>query len=112
MKPTGGPAIFEPPLKRERLPEDGRERTLDLALRPRSLDAFIGQRTTVRNLRVAIEAARLRDEPLDHTLLSGLPGLGKTTLAELIARELQVNMKTTSGPVVERAADLAGLLTG
>jgi Holliday junction DNA helicase RuvB len=99
-------------MKREGLPEDGRERTLDLALRPRSLDAFIGQKPAVRNLKVAIEAARLRGEPLDHTLLSGLPGLGKTTLAELIARELQVNIKTTSGPVVERAADLAGLLAG
>jgi Holliday junction DNA helicase RuvB len=93
-------------------PPDSRERTLDLALRPRSLAAFVGQESVVRNLKVAIEAARLRGEPLDHTLLSGLPGLGKTTLAELIARELQSNLKTTSGPVIERPADLAGLLTG
>ena len=64
------------------------------------------------NLRVAIEAARLRGEPLDHTLLSGLPGLGKTTLAELIAREMGVNLRTAAGPAIERPADLAGLLTG
>jgi holliday junction DNA helicase RuvB len=94
------------------LPPEGRDRTLDLALRPKTLAAFVGQQGPVRNLKVAIEAARLRGEPLDHTLLSGLPGLGKTTLAELIARELQANFRSTSAPVIERAADLAGLLTG
>jgi Holliday junction DNA helicase RuvB len=107
-----GSAVFEPPLKREMLPPDGRERTLDLALRPKTLAAFVGQKGPVRNLKVAIDAARIRNEPLDHVLLSGLPGLGKTTLAELIARELQVNFRSTSAPVIERAADLAGLLAG
>ncbi len=105
-------ATFEPPLSRDVLPSDPKEATLDLALRPRTLGEFVGQRGVVDNLRVAIQAARIRAEPLDHTLLSGLPGLGKTTLAELIARELGVNIKTTSGPVIERPADLAGLLTG
>jgi holliday junction DNA helicase RuvB len=111
MNPEGN-AIFEPPLKREMLPPDIRERTLDLALRPRALSDFVGQQAAVLNLKVAIDAARLRGEALDHTLLSGLPGLGKTTLAELIARELGSSIKSTSGPAIERPGDLAGLLTG
>jgi Holliday junction DNA helicase RuvB len=84
----------------------------DPALRPQSLAEFIGQEPVVQNLSVAIQAARLRDAPLDHVLLSGLPGLGKTTLAEIVSRELGVGFRGSSGPVLDRPADLAGLLTG
>ncbi|MEE9167032.1 MAG: Holliday junction branch migration DNA helicase RuvB [Candidatus Neomarinimicrobiota bacterium] len=80
-------------------------------LRPSSFDDFIGQKDVVENLKLFIEAARKRNEALDHVLLFGPPGLGKTTLAHIISRELDVNLKQTSGPVLERAADLAGLLT-
>ena len=89
----------------------GDEGGLDLALRPRSFDGFVGQRRAVGNLKVAVEAARQRKEPLDHTLLSGLPGLGKTTLACLLAREMGTDLRLTSGPALGRAADLAGILT-
>ncbi len=87
------------------------DRGLDLALRPRSFDGFVGQRQVIANLRLAIEAARQRAEPLDHVLLSGLPGLGKTTLACLLAREMGSELRLTSGPALTKAADLAGLLT-
>ncbi|MFZ5914589.1 MAG: Holliday junction branch migration DNA helicase RuvB [Pseudomonadota bacterium] len=80
-------------------------------LRPRSLDDFIGQARARDNLKVFIEAARGRGDALDHVLLSGPPGLGKTTLAQILAHELGVNIKTTSGPVISRAGDLAALLT-
>jgi Holliday junction DNA helicase RuvB len=84
---------------------------LDQALRPRSFDEFVGQKALLDNLRVSIRAAQGRDEPLDHLLLSGLPGLGKTTLAHLVAKELSVECRATSGPALVRAADLAGILT-
>ena len=84
---------------------------LDQALRPRSFDEFVGQRALLGNLRVSIQAAQGRGEPLDHVLLSGLPGLGMTTLANLIAREMGVECRTTSGPALVRPADLAGILT-
>jgi Holliday junction DNA helicase RuvB len=83
----------------------------DKVLRPRRLDDFVGQPGVVDNLEVFIKAAKLRNEPLDHVLLHGPPGLGKTTLANIIANELGVGFKLTSGPVLDKAGDLAGLLT-
>ncbi len=80
-------------------------------LRPKSLDEYIGQEELKNNLRVFIEAAKARSEPLDHVLLYGSPGLGKTSLAYVLAYELGVNMKTTSGPAIEKPADLAAILT-
>jgi Holliday junction DNA helicase RuvB len=85
--------------------------SLDATLRPASFEEFIGQRQVIENLRTYIKAAELRGEPLDHILFSGLPGLGKTTLSYLIAREIGSGFKTASGPVLDRAGDLAGILT-
>src|SRR5512135_2157129 len=84
---------------------------LDLALRPPTFDEYVGQDRVKDNLKVFIQAARERGEALDHVLFSGPPGLGKTTLAHIIAREMGANIKTTSGPVIERAGDLAAILT-
>jgi Holliday junction DNA helicase RuvB len=84
---------------------------IDRNLRPKRLAEYLGQGKVKESLGVLIEAARGRDEPLDHVLLSGPPGLGKTTLAGVIANELGVSMKTTSGPAIERAGDLAAILT-
>jgi len=89
------------------LPEDNNE----ISLRPRFLKEYTGQEKAKENLRVFIKAAKLRGEPLDHVLLSGPPGLGKTTLASIIANEMGVNMRITSGPTIEKAGDLAALLT-
>ena len=87
------------------------ESVVELSLRPQRLAEFIGQQRVKDSLRIYIEAALARREPLDHTLFFGHPGLGKTTLAELIARELGVNIRTTSGPALEKPGDLVGTLT-
>jgi holliday junction DNA helicase RuvB len=83
----------------------------DQSLRPRSLDEYVGQAPVLANLRVAIEAARSRGEALDHVLLFGPPGVGKTSLAHVIAAEMAASIKATAGPIIERAGDLAALLT-
>jgi Holliday junction DNA helicase RuvB len=88
-----------------------KEQEYDLAVRPQNFNEFKGQKRIVDNLRVFVEAARLRDEPLDHVLLSGPPGLGKTSLAYIIKNEVGSKIKSTSGPVLEKPGDLAGLLT-
>ena len=90
---------------------DKRERDFENALRPLQFSDFSGQDKVVDNLQVFVKAARLRGEPLDHTLLHGPPGLGKTTLSNIIANELGVGFKVTSGPVLDKPGDLAGLLT-
>src|SRR3954447_23937083 len=87
------------------------ESVVELSLRPQRLEEFIGQQKVKENLRLAIDAALARGEPLDHAIFYGPPGLGKTTLAELIARELRVNIRTTSGPALEKPGDLVGTLT-
>jgi Holliday junction DNA helicase RuvB len=92
---------------REKKPED----VLDTHLRPQRLDEFIGQSKAKENLKVFIEAAKARGEALDHVLFAGPPGLGKTTLAQIMSRELGVNFRATSGPVIAKAGDLAALLT-
>jgi Holliday junction DNA helicase RuvB len=83
----------------------------DKVLRPRTLSDFAGQPSVVQNLEIFVQAAKLRGESLDHVLLHGPPGLGKTTLANIIANELGVGFKVTSGPVLDKPGDLAGLLT-
>jgi holliday junction DNA helicase RuvB len=87
------------------------EQSLDLNLRPRNLDDFVGQEKLKDNLKIFIKAAKQRNEPLDHVLFCGPPGLGKTTLAHIISSELQVSIKSTSGPMLERPGDLAAILT-
>ena len=89
----------------------GKDKELDGIIRPRELDDFTGQRDIISNLGIYIKAAKMRGEALDHTLFHGPPGLGKTTLAHIIANEMGVNMKITSGPVLDKPGDLAGLLT-
>src|SRR5512147_1112919 len=87
------------------------EGKFELSLRPKRLDEYIGQDKVKGNLRILIEAAKARKEAIDHTLLYGPPGLGKTTLANIIANEMGVSIKTTSGPAIERPGDLASILT-
>jgi Holliday junction DNA helicase RuvB len=91
--------------------EPGAFESTDKALRPQTLNEFVGQEQAKGNLRIFIDAARGRGEALDHVLLFGPPGLGKTTLAQIIARELGVNFRATSGPVLAKAGDLAAILT-
>ena len=88
-----------------------KDKDLDGIIRPRELEDFTGQREIVSNLKIYVQAAKMRGEALDHTLFHGPPGLGKTTLAHIIANEMGVNIKITSGPVLDRPGDLAGLLT-
>ncbi len=96
--------LLEPRPREEELP-------LEASLRPRTLDEYLGQRELKEKLTIFIQAARQRDEPLDHVLLHGHPGLGKTSLACIISRELGVPFRSTSGPVIERPGDLAAILT-
>lgn len=95
-----------PLLSAQRIPED-----VDAALRPKSLDEFIGQQAARENLRVFIAAAKARGDALDHVLFFGPPGLGKTTLAQIVAKEMGVGFRATSGPVIAKSGDLAALLT-
>ena len=101
-------ALEERVVSSEELTDDG---LLDNSIRPEVLDEYIGQTEVKENIRVFIEAAKMRKEPLDHVLLYGPPGLGKTTLAYIIARELGVGIKTASGPSIEKSGDLAAVLS-
>src|SRR3989344_5963216 len=87
------------------------DRTLDQALRPSKWEEYIGQEKVKTNLKILIEAAKKRSEPIDHLLLYGPAGLGKTTLAYIIAREMNAKIKITSGPAIEKVGDLASILT-
>ena len=99
--------MSNPIRERDKTPEDA----IDTHLRPQRLEEFIGQSKAKQNLRIFIEAAKARGEALDHVLFAGPPGLGKTTLAQIMSRELGVNFKATSGPIIAKAGDLAALLT-
>ena len=91
--------------------QDNEEEKVENTLRPRTLNEYIGQTKVKENMKVYIEAAKKRNEPLDHVLLYGPPGLGKTTLANIIATEMNSNIRITSGPAIEKPGDLAALLT-
>lgn len=91
--------------------EDNEEQVIEISLRPQTFAEYVGQERLKTNLKLAIDAAKKRDEPLDHILLYGPPGLGKTTMATVIAREMGSNIRVTAGPAIERAADLASILT-
>jgi len=88
------------------------DENLDISLRPKTLADFVGQTPVKDNLNISIQAAKIRGEPLDHIIIYGPPGLGKTTLAHIVAQEMGVNVKVTSGPAIERAGDMAAILTG
>ena len=103
--------VVHEPVRRASSHPDKRGEDADTSLRPQTLDEFVGQAAARANLKVFIEAAKGRGEALDHVLFVGPPGLGKTTLAQIMARELGVNFRSTSGPVIAKAGDLAALLT-
>ena len=88
-----------------------KDKEFENILRPKSFKDFYGQKQIINNIKIFVKAAKNRNEPLDHVILHGPPGLGKTTLSHIIANELGSNLKVTSGPVLEKAGDLAGLLT-
>ena len=92
-------------------PQGSEDKVIEKALRPKLLDEFRGQQKIVDNLQIFIQAAKQRGDALDHVLLHGPPGLGKTTLSHIVANELEASLKMTSGPVLEKAGDLAGILT-
>lgn len=108
LNPEASPEARQVMLTQQETDED---RVLNLSLRPQTLDEFIGQPELVENLRIAVQAARQRSESLEHLLLSGPQGLGKTTLAYIISREMGTKITATSGPAIERAGDLIGILT-
>src|SRR5689334_5562920 len=107
--PKSAPPNSAPP--RRLVAGERREEDQDTALRPQTLAEFVGQAQARAHLQVSIESARTRGEALDHVLFVGPPGLGKTTLALIVSRELGVNFRATSGPVIAKAGDLAALLT-
>lgn len=115
MKPEelSGLVGAQRPLPAPQLPaaENDDDRVLNLSLRPKRFAEFVGQTQVVENLRVAIQAAKRREEPLEHLLLAGPPGLGKTSIAHIVAHELGAKITATSGPAIERAGDLIGILT-
>src|SRR5262245_23346779 len=112
MKPPRKTPATEPPRPGRLISGDSHEEdAADSKLRPQDLSEFVGQAKLRENLSVFIEAARKRGEALDHVLFVGPPGLGKTTLAQIVSRELGVNFRATSGPVIAKAGDLAALLT-
>ncbi len=115
MKQTGkGKSRDKSPMEEDRVVSRNRKTEdlpLETSLRPRSLDDFFGQQDLKKSLSIYIQAARERNEPLDHVLLHGYPGLGKTSLATIISYELNVNIRITSGPVIDRPGDLAAILT-
>src|SRR5687768_17186904 len=104
--------MSNPNLNDEQSPLTAADKEFENKIRPSHIEEFSGQEQIIENLRIFIKAAKMRGEALDHVLFHGPPGLGKTTLSRIVANELGVNIKETSGPVIEKAGDLAGLLTG
>src|SRR4051794_36158900 len=104
--------MSNPNLKPEKESLSPAEKEFENGIRPQVIEEFSGQQQIIENLRIFIKAAKIRGEALDHVLFHGPPGLGKTTLSRIVANELGVNIKETSGPVIEKPGDLAGLLTG